>query len=564
VLVDGQPTNDNYVGSSYVGYDARADIDDIQRIEIVRGPGSALYGTGAFFGVINLVTRDRNAPTHGEVAVGAADNSVGRARATAQLRLSPDAGGWISVAGAHGSGRDYFFSEYASDPATGGYARGVDGFQTGTVNGRVWYKAFTAQWLYTSRNKTLPTGEYETIFGDPRTHFVDTRGLFELRFEPKISKQLQLLSRAHLNLYDFSDVLAYTPDNGGVANESFRGRWAGFEQRIIYTPVDQVRLTAGGEVQRHFEAKQTGTNTAGSYLNRDDPFSVVAAYVVGDVSPSRAAKISAGGRYDYYSNFGSAFSPRAALVLHPYQAGTLKVMGGKAFRAPSIYEHFYGGPTQVAAPDNLKPEQVLSGEVELTHRFTSAISATVAGYTNYVTDLIVLGGDGTTANPNQYTNSTNPIQTIGAEAEVRREWRNGWMVGATYAYQRSQYLDNAAPPGGVAPLREVPNSPNHLGSVKAAAPIVGSFLTAMTRLSFQGPRYDKNDHAADPPQNQTESAFIWDVVLSGEAEKYGVRYALGLYNAMDYRYTVPVSREFFQTRIPQNGRTVLASTQVSF
>jgi outer membrane receptor protein involved in Fe transport len=39
VLVDGQPTNDDYVGASYVGYDARADIDDIQRIEIVRGAG---------------------------------------------------------------------------------------------------------------------------------------------------------------------------------------------------------------------------------------------------------------------------------------------------------------------------------------------------------------------------------------------------------------------------------------------------------------------------------------------------------------------------------------------
>ncbi|MGH7436108.1 MAG: PEGA domain-containing protein, partial [Polyangiaceae bacterium] len=53
ILVDGMPTNDDYVGSSYVGYDARADIDDVQRIEVVRGPGSALYGTGAFFGVIN-------------------------------------------------------------------------------------------------------------------------------------------------------------------------------------------------------------------------------------------------------------------------------------------------------------------------------------------------------------------------------------------------------------------------------------------------------------------------------------------------------------------------------
>src|SRR5205814_10594337 len=69
VLLDGQPMNDNYVSSSYVGYDGRVDIDDIERIEIVRGPGSVLYGTSAFFGVINLVTRSRAGATHGEAAV---------------------------------------------------------------------------------------------------------------------------------------------------------------------------------------------------------------------------------------------------------------------------------------------------------------------------------------------------------------------------------------------------------------------------------------------------------------------------------------------------------------
>jgi hypothetical protein len=101
--------------------------------------------------------------------------------------------------------------------------------------------------------------------------------------------------------------------------------------------------------------------------------------------------------------------------------------------------------------------------------------------------------------------------------------------------------------------------------VKGAAPIIGSLLTAMTRLSFQGPRFDKYDLAnTDPPQNQSTSAVIWDVVLSGQAERYGIRYALGVYNAMDYRYTVPISREFLQDTMVQPGRTFLLSTQVTF
>jgi outer membrane receptor for ferrienterochelin and colicin len=578
VLVDGQPTNDNYVGSSYVGYDGRADIADIQRIEVVRGPGSALYGTGAFFGVINLVTRDRTAPTHGEVEVSTADAGVGHARATAQVRFSEDAGAWVSAGAAHGMGRDFFFKEYASDPATGGNARGVDGFDTGTVNGRVWWKDLTVQWLLTSRKKTLPSGEYVTVFGDPRNRLDDTRGLVEVRYEPKVTKQLQLLTRAHYNYYGFDDFLVYTPENGGNLMEDFRGQWVGLEERALWTPVPQLRVTAGGEAQDHFMAHQRSIPQYGiPYLDKDSPFTLVAGYAVADWEPSPLVKVSLGGRLDDYSS-GSAPppNPRGAIIFRPYKGGNLKIMGGSAFRAPSVYERFYRGPTQAQGgncplpvmqscadnPPALNPETVVSGEVEFTHSFSNTVSATVAGYYNEVKNLIELVGDGTSMSPNQYQNSDTPVQTFGGEFEVRREWRNGWMVAANYSYQHSAYESGSARPEHSG--REVPNSPNHLGSVKGAAPIVGSLLTAMTRVSFQGPRFDRNDRYTDPPQLQTSSAVIWDIVLSGQAERYGIRYALGLYNAMDYRYSVPISHEFTQDTMVQPGRTVLLSSQVTF
>jgi outer membrane receptor for ferrienterochelin and colicin len=559
VLVDGHPTNDNYVGSSYVGYDARADIDDIQRIEVVRGPGSALYGTGAFSGVINLVTRDRGAPTHSEVAVSAAGEGVGHARATAQVRLSPDAGIWTSVAAAHGSGQDYFFQEYASDPATGGNARGVDGFNTGTVNGRAWYKDLTVQWLFTSRKKTLPSGEFATTFGDPRTHFADTRGLVEARYEPHVTKELQLNTRAYYNYYAFDDFLPATPENGGTLTEGFRGQWVGLEERALWTPVTHLRLTIGGEAQDHFQTQQNGYSDAtGSYLNRDDPFTVFAGYGVVDWDPSPFVKVSGGARLDDYSNFGSSTNPRGAIILRPYKGGNIKLMGGSAFRAPSVYEHFYTSPTQVPS-NGLKPERIASGEIEYTHAFSNTVSAICAGYFNRVNDLIFLSGGGTTADPNVYINLSTPVNLMGVELEARRDWRNGWMVAANYAFQHAEYENATA-----ANLRNVPNSLEHLGSIKAAAPIVGSLLTAMTRLSFTGPRFDKYDQKSDPAQNQSTSAVVWDVVLSGQAERYGLKYALGVYNAMDYRYTVPVSREFLQDTIVQPGRTFLLHTQVTF
>lgn len=577
ILLDGQPMNDNYIWSSYVGFDGRVDIDDIDRIEIVRGPGSVLYGTSAFFGVINLVTRSREQRTHGEVAVSTAEYGVGRARATAVLRFSEEAGMWATASVAHGAGRDFFFSELQSNPqdpraevgANGlpvdGNVRGVDGFDAAMLTGRVWYKAATLQWFLNSRNKKLPTGEYDTIVGDSRNHFSDTRGMIEARFEPQLSKAVQSMSRAHANLYDFDGGSAY-PAPDGLSRDTYRGRWGGVEQRFVFTPTDQIRATLGGEVIRHFQTKQLGDSDTGPYLfdnagnpGRNDPFTVAAGYALADVSLSPRLKLSGGARLDYYSNLdqfdvASALNPRLAAIIKPYDGGVLKIMAGKAFRAPSVYELYWASFTQ--RPSNgLKPEQIFSGEVEFTQRLSQTVLATIAGYGNYVSRLIELRDiDGGFT---QYANSNAPVFVLGGEAEVRREWRAGWMIAASTSVQKARYLDDPS-------LRDVPNSPDVLASVKGAVPIIGRSLMGMTRLTFEGPRPDRNFRSTDPPQGTTDPGVVWDLVLSGEAERLGVRYNLGIYNLMDWKYDTVPSGEFRQRTVIQNGRTALASITVSF
>jgi outer membrane receptor for ferrienterochelin and colicin len=580
VLIDGMPTNDNYISSSYVGFDGRTDLADIERIEIVRGPGSVLYGTGAFFGVINLVTRNRNNPTHGEAGISAVENSVGRARVSYTWRAAPYAGVWTSVSGATSTGRDFYFPEYVSTPGSptpeldangrpvDGNARGVDGFDAGTVSGRAWYKAATVQWFLTSRKKTIPTGEYNAIFSDPRSHFADTRSFVEARFEPQLTKELQSLSRAHYNLYDF-DGFAAEPAPSGGARDTYRGRWGGLEQRLVYAPGDSLRLTLGGEVIRHFTTQQRGESDAGPYLfddkgnpGRDDPFTVLAGYALGDVTPTKGLKLSAGARIDHYSSLdfdvAAAFNPRLAVIVKPYAQGNLKFLAGKAFRAPSVYELHYTSTQQ--APGTPKLEQIYSGEVEFSHRFSPTVTATVAGYANYVKDLVELRDVPTgCATPPcaQYGNSNAPVLVLGSELEVRRDWRQGWMLALSYTLQKARYLEDPT-------RRNVPNSPLHLGSVKGAVPIIGRTLMGMTRLSVEGPRPDGNFHEGDPPQRDTEVGVIWDLVLSGEIERLGVRYALGAYNVADHRYDAVPSVEFRQRTIVQNGRTFLASLSASF
>ena len=567
VLLDGTPLNDNWTNSSYIGYDLRADLEDLARIEVVRGPGSVLYGTGAFSGVINLVSRGRDEPTGLEGSLSTNQDGVARARVMGRWRPNDHAGVWLSVSGALGPGHDLELPVIA-DSAFNGTARGVDGFQTGTVLGRFWYRALSAQWSFNTRNKDVGTGAYETVPGVAGTYLADTRGLFELRFEPRVSETVQVLARAAYNNYTFRGGLTYPDDRNNPGRETFDGSWIDAELRTLLDPRSNLRITLGAQGQYHLQAEQTSSRAHGGpgippTFDDARTYGIAAAYATGEWAPVPAVRISAAIRGEYFSTLGKVLpAPRLAFIFRPYSSGILKLMGGRAFRVPSIYELYYndGGLTQLAAP-SLQPETVWSGEIEFTQRLGNTWSVLASGYVNYLENLIALREVPGSATVVRYGNTASPVLTLGAEAEVRREWRQGWMFSASYSYQRSTYVQTA----GAEALREVPNAPEHLFSIRGAVPIVPTLFTLGTRLTFEGPRWDRFDRASDPAQGRTDAGLLWDVVLSGRADRWGVRYAVGLYNVFDWRYTTPVSSEFDDRLrgMPQLGRTFLCSVTVA-
>ncbi|MDF3068085.1 MAG: TonB-dependent receptor [Polyangiaceae bacterium] len=563
VLVDGHPMNDNWLGSSYVGYDARVGLEDVERIEVVRGPGSVLYGTNAFSGVINLVTRK---PTQrgGELGLSTVESGVARGRVRANVPLGPDASLWTSAAIARSSGRNFYF------PELGQSARDADGFEAGTVEGRYQRRWLSAAWFLQTHHKRLPTGEYDSVVGDPRTAQTDSRGSFELRAEPSWGETVRTLTRLHANHYRFDGSFGRLPEDGGLERDTFRGNWVGLEQRVELQPSSVFKLTVGGEGQVHFRVQQRARDESGSFLDDSRPFQVGAAYALLDVRPSDRVHVSAGARLDAYSTFGRSLNPRLAVVGKPYAAGNTKLMFGKAFRAPSVYELYYndGGFTQVQSPD-VGPESIYSVEAEHAHRFSPTISGSASLFCNYAKDLITTAGEGVERSPLRYENAAVPIATVGGELGVRRDFRQGYMLGLSYSFQRSRFLQSEAW-GALfgfeqsSEFRRVANSPEHLASFKGALPLLGRALTLATRLSFESGRFDRNERVTSDTQSRTDAFAIWDVVLTGREERYGFSWAAGLYNAFDWRYSLPVSAEFRQRTIMQDGRTVLLSGELVF
>ena len=563
VLVDGHPLNDDWLGSSYVGYDARVGLEDVERIEVVRGPGSVLYGTNAFSGVVNVVTRK---PTSkgGEIGLSTAESGVARGRVRANVPLGKDSGLWTSAAIARGAGRNFYFPELDQT------ARGADGFEAGTLEGRYYRKWLSAAWYLQSHHKRLPSGEYDTLLGDSRTEQTDSRGSLELKAEPRWSDVFSTMTRVHVNHYRFDGGYARLPADGGLERDTFRGSWLGAEQRVELRPSDAVKLTVGVEGQLHVEVKERARDESGSFLDDEHPYQVGAAYALLDLKPNERIHISAGARLDAYSTFGRSLNPRAAVVAAPYTGGNSKLMFGKAFRAPSVYELYYndGGFTQVQSP-NIGPESIYSAELEHTHRFSPTISGTAAAFCNYTRDLVSTAGQGDEADPLHYLNERAPVATVGAEFGLRRDWRQGYMLALSYSVQRSRFLNGTALSSLLSferspDFRRVANSPEHLGSIKGALPLLGRAVTLASRLSLESGRYDRNERRGDDPQTKTGAFAVWDIVVTGREARHGFSWAAGVYNAFDWRYSAPVSVEFPQRVIAQDGRSFLFSAELAF
>jgi outer membrane receptor for ferrienterochelin and colicins len=568
VQQDGAVLNDNLLYSSYVGHDGRASLDLVDRIELVRGPGSLLYGTGAISGVVNLALRGRDVRTSASAGISGYGDNVGRVRASGSVRTGRDAGVMLAIGVAASQGVDATVQippMMPGMPATEQRVQGVDRMLTASLTGRAWWRDLSAQWHVAFHEHDIPVGAYGTSVGDSATRWVDGRVMGEVKYEPRIGRTFQLFTRAHVNLYRFLGGYAY--DGGSLSRETYVGFWAGGEARGEWTPISALKLTAGGEFQGHAIATLSGEQSDRTmpsmaptrYLDVTRPYTVASGYALIDLTPARWFRFTGGARVDGFSLVAPGVSFRGAFVFRPGSRTTLKVMGGRAFRAPSIYEQGYtdgltqrpGCPPGVAC--NLRPELIYTGELEWNQRINDDWSFTVAANTSYLIDVLDTVGEGTMENQLRYENQQDPLLSVGGDVELRREFRQGWFFTASYNVQHTRFL------GTTFAMPALTNAPDHQGSLKMVAPLLPPYASAAVRATFVGPRRVRQD-----TDEWTTPALLGDVVVSGQVTRLGLRYSFGVYNVLDWRWNVPVTQTFVTRTMPQQGRTFAVHLQASF
>ena len=175
LLLNGLRTNDNVYEQAYVGQEFLVDLDLVERIEVVRGPSAALYGSSAFFAVVNVITKHARDFQGALVSASGASFGTGTVQATYGRRLSSGLEILASASFSDSQGQRLYFKEFDAPETHDGVADRVDDERVNRALLTVSKGAFAFEADHVSREKGIPTGAFGASFGDPRTRSRDAK-----------------------------------------------------------------------------------------------------------------------------------------------------------------------------------------------------------------------------------------------------------------------------------------------------------------------------------------------------------------------------------------------------
>lgn len=543
-LVDGHRINDNIFDGAYVASEFPVDIDLIDRIEIIRGPNSSVYGTGAFAALINVITKRGRDLNSLEASAEAGSWNSYKARATYGRRLDSGIETLVSSTFYNSLGQHrLFFPEFNSPATNNGIAQDADADQSYSFFGDVLYRDFDIHFVQNSRTKHIPTASFGTVFNDPRTTTTDSRGYVDVQYHHTFGSW-ETLARLSYDWYGYHGIYVYDYANTGVPPytlnyDAANGTWWDFQGDISRTFFAKHKIATGVEFRQDLQQRQVNYDIQPYFLYFDSHRSsrLAAVYLQDEYSIRSNLSIVAGVRSDWYERFGNTLSPRAGILFRPERNTDIRVNYSWAFRAPNDFESFYAGNNSNTANPALQPEKIRSWEVDVDHSLNQTSRVSVSAFLNHFHDLITPITDLSTGNP-IYLNSS-PIQTKGLGLHFNAQWRNGAEGALSDSIQTSRNLQTDA---------ALAASPKHLAKARFSWPIMGNKLFASADTQYMSA-------TTTVAQTRLGGYFVanFDFFTRRLADRFDI--SAGLYNAFDKRYAQSGTLNTVEKSISQDGRS---------
>lgn len=518
VLIDGHP--------QYAGIFGHPISDAYQtlladRVEVLRGPASVLYGSNAMGGVINIVTRKMHEDgVLTNLHAGFGSYGTIETELTNRIRhgrFSSVISGSYNRTDGHRS--DMSFEQY------GGYAKlGYDLTDNWTARGDVNVTHFNASY----------PGPVSTplLDGDQRI----TRGMTSFALENNYDKTSGALSF----FYNWGDHWindGYTPSEGeGPQDDRFNST----DNMMGLSLYQSARLFKGNRVTLGFDWFRYGGHAWSEYVSGDRAGTSsdivdkhedeVAGYVDFRQGLGRWFTLNAGLRVDHHSRVGTEWVPQAGLAFHLPQSIELKASASKGFRYPILREMYMFPPQN---PD-LKPESMWNYEIALTQRI-------LEGRLQYGVNIFYIDGKNliqTLPNPNgsgRLNQNSGEIDNTGVELQAAYRINPDWSVDANYSFL---HMEN--------PVIAAPEHKLYAGAV---------FTKGRWNLST-GVQYIAGLYTAVAPAETTEDFMLWNLRASFRAAKCLDIWARGE-NLLAQRYEINAG-------YPMPRATVMAGINLRF
>ena len=538
LLINGHRINDKVYDTAAIGTEFPLDLDLIDHIEVVRGPGSSLFGTNAIFGVINVITRDPGGKAEAETAddVGSLLSRTGSATLSAgKKKLS----GLLSGSMYRSAGEpSLYFPLFDSPETNNGQAENSDGDHFEHAFAELRYGDFELQGLLADRIRQFPTGGAGATFNDPADRDNDARGYVEASLRRKIGSATDLDVAVHYDAYNYVGSGDYgEPAADSVpADLKARADWVGAEATAT-RQLGEQRITAGGEYEYSLDIKQWAY-AAGQpdvfWLNVTPWLAGVFGEAELHIIPRLI--VHAGARWDRSSDFSDTLSPRAALIYTPDERTAVKYIVGKAYRNPNAYEEYYAdGVTVTAGPRNLVPEQILSNELVVERSFRPWLSVTTDGFYNGLKQLIDQVPDGNSTL--SYFVNDDRVHAAGLEGEVDVERESG--IAARASYTATMAIDDVA-------HTALTNAPHSQAKLNGSLP-VRRWSTASLEFLYVGALTDQRG-------TRVPSYFLPSITFSTRPLWGGWQFSSSCYDAINRRWFSPGGPNDPEDQIQMDGR----------
>ena len=483
LLVNGHNMTDNILGQSvWFGQDFPLDMNLVKRIEVIRGPASALYGSNGIFATINVLTFSPAELAGTRVRAEVSGIGERKLQASSSVDLGHGARLLFSASVLDNRGeRSIYVPEYDAPDTNFGRAVGVDGETGYHLFGNLTWRGWNVSALFGGRDKNQVVSWGSTVFNDPGTHSEDKPNFVNATYTHDGNSSQRLQWRTYYGSYRFNGAFHYPLEDGVLVNSLlFSGDWVGSQLNYRFTLPRVGSLTVGTMGQWDVRALLRDVNLSPvkeelSRTNTRDLFAAV--FVQDEWALGSHWALNTGVRYDvsrYRRNF---VSPRAALIYQPSPKAAYKFLYGRAFRNPTAFELFYTdlAARTIANPD-ARPETANTFEFVVEHQLGSRMNVIASAYRYGIDDLLV--GEYTAEGLLQYRNA-DTVRASGLEMELNGYPASWLQLVGSLAIQRAVKSDRDS---------RLPNSPGRLGKLRAVVPIFRTGLSLAGSLQFMSER----------------------------------------------------------------------------